>query len=51
MTYDAKTIKRTYAGINGYDPYGIHVKKPSYAWVKYVGIALLVITIRFLCCS
>jgi hypothetical protein len=45
-------VNRLYAGINGYDPYKISATVvDNISWLKYVGVALFVIALRFLCCA
>ena len=44
------TTSRHPLGSNDFSKFNINVVEPSYAWVKYVGVALFVVAIRFLCC-
>lgn len=45
------SIKKMYAGVNGYDPYKITVTYVENKWIGRVALVLAVVVIRFLCCA
>lgn len=45
------TTSKRPLGANDFCKFTINVTTNSYAWVKYVALALAVVAVRFLCCA